>query len=316
MVADFVSADYGWLQSTDGEQHTRLLLKVGKNCEGYFQNKDVLEHAAKVMDILERDYPQDDHLLIFDNAPTHTKRAPDELSAGKMPKGTPKGDKNWGVEVVVRDDQGKIVHGTDGKPKKTKARMRNATFLNGNPQLLYFPDNHMYSGKSKGMAVILKERGFKNALQLRAQCKNFKCANLLTGTGTVPACCCRRLLFNQPDFVGVRSLLETACTGRGFAILFLPKFHPELNPIEQCWGCAKLKYPLNPPSPKEALVEANVLDALSSIDLKLIRRSRFLDAYRQGLCPELVVWAAKKYHGHRVVPQNVLALFNVAHEIG
>ncbi|KZV93591.1 hypothetical protein EXIGLDRAFT_590991, partial [Exidia glandulosa HHB12029] len=114
MVADFVSADYGWLRSKDETKATRLLLKVGKNREGYFQSENVLEHVQKAMDILERDYPDEDHLLIFDNAPTHTKRAPGELSALKMPKGVPKPGTNWGVEVPMRDDNGSIVHGTDG----------------------------------------------------------------------------------------------------------------------------------------------------------------------------------------------------------
>jgi hypothetical protein len=33
------------------------------------------------MDILEEHYPDEDHVLVFDNATTHLKRADDALSA-------------------------------------------------------------------------------------------------------------------------------------------------------------------------------------------------------------------------------------------
>ncbi|EJD34992.1 hypothetical protein AURDEDRAFT_75686, partial [Auricularia subglabra TFB-10046 SS5] len=87
-----------------------------------------------------------------------------------------------------------------------------------------------------------------------------------------------------------------------------------------CWGRAKLKYRLNPPTPHEADVEANVIEALDSVTLELMRKysarsQRFMDAYRSGLSPELAVWAGKKYHGHRCVPGNIIAKFNEAHGI-
>jgi len=86
MVADTVSADYGWLHSPDGEEKARVLLKAGKNREGYFTNDNILAQADKAMDILEKHYPDDDHVLIFDNASTHQKRPDGALSARRMPK--------------------------------------------------------------------------------------------------------------------------------------------------------------------------------------------------------------------------------------
>ncbi|KAF8221976.1 hypothetical protein L208DRAFT_1527289 [Tricholoma matsutake] len=82
------------------------------------------------------------------------------------------------------------------------------------------------------MAVILEEHGC--AQKLHAECKNFKC--------TPPAldCCCCQLLFNQPDFQDVDTILGAAYgEARSFQVIFLPKFHGELNFIEQCWGYAK-----------------------------------------------------------------------------
>ena len=88
MVADVVSADYGWLRSPDGKDKARVFFKAGKNREGYFTNDEILEQATKIMDILDEHYAGEDHVLVFDNATTHTKRADGALSARYMPKST------------------------------------------------------------------------------------------------------------------------------------------------------------------------------------------------------------------------------------
>ena len=90
MVANFVSADYGWLRSLDGNDNARVLFKVGRSRDGYFTNKDVLRQTQRALDILQVHYPNDDHILIFDNAATHLKRPDEALSARNMPKFTPK----------------------------------------------------------------------------------------------------------------------------------------------------------------------------------------------------------------------------------
>ena len=81
-----------------------------------------------------------------------------------------------------------------------------------------------------------------------------------------------RVLFNQPDFVNVESQLESVCKARGFQVIFLPKFHCELNFIEQCWGYAKCIYCHYPASSKEKDLEWNVLTALDSIPLESMCR--------------------------------------------
>jgi hypothetical protein len=161
------------------------------------------------------------------------------------------------------------------------------------------------------MAVLLDERGI-NITGKKAQCTNFKCPP--------PAldCCCRRLLYNQPDFEGIKSCLESDCEARGFQLLFLPKFHCELNFIEQCWGYAKRLYRLNPESSREDALERNALAALDAVPLISMRRyayscfnahaltrSRFanrsmwfMDAYTKGLTGAQAAWASRKYPGH------------------
>ena len=114
--------------------------------------------------------------------------------------------------------------------------------------------------------MILEEKGFVDVSKLRAQCKDFKCAKGATN------CCCHRILYNQPDFVDVKSNLEIICEARGFQVIFLPKFHCEINFIEQRWGYAKWVYRHFPVSLKEADLEKNVFEALESVPLESMRR--------------------------------------------
>jgi hypothetical protein len=83
------------------------------------------------------------------------------------------------------------------------------------------------------MAVILEEHSFAGAQKLCTEYKNFKCA--LSALN----CYCCQLLFNEPDFQDVNTILGAACKARGFQVIFLPKFHCKLNFIEQCWGYTK-----------------------------------------------------------------------------
>jgi len=45
MVADFVSADYGWLCLQDGSQVARDLFKAGKARDGYYTNDEIIQQA-------------------------------------------------------------------------------------------------------------------------------------------------------------------------------------------------------------------------------------------------------------------------------
>lgn len=266
MVADFISADHGWLRSPDGKEEARVLFKAGANRDGYFTNEEILEQATHAMDILEKYFPDDQHIFVYDNARTHLKRAPDALSARQMVLNTPKPGRNWLVEVPELNNHGRQVFASDGTKLKKRVQMAPGTLPNGEPQSLYFPEGHPRAGIFKGMAVILQERGFLKEAGLKRECPGFKCP-----PGQID-CCTRRFLYNQPDFVGVETLLEGHCKKRGFGVLFLPKFHPELSPIEPCWGFAKRKYRELPLSRSEAELERNVLFSLESVSLEQVRR--------------------------------------------
>jgi hypothetical protein len=75
-------------------------------------------------------------------------------------------------------------------------------------------------------------------------------------------------------------MLEEHCAEWGCKVIFFPKFHPELNFIEQCWGYAKRVYRMLPESSSEEDLERNMLEALESVPLAsmsrfAIRSSRF-----------------------------------------
>jgi hypothetical protein len=265
MVAEFVSADYGWLRSPDETESTWVLFKAGKGHDGYFDNENILAQTSQAMDILEKHYADEDHVMIFDNTTTHLKRAEGALSATKMPKGP---SKNFGVEISIVNDAGKPVYGPDGKILKKKVLMANGKFADGTEQQFYHPDSHELAGQFKGMATLLEERGFQNVKSKKAQCGK-KFMDCPEGPAT---CCCRRIMYNQPDFMNVESLLEITVKARGFKVLFLPKFHCELSFLEQCWRYAKRHYRMFPPSTKEEDLEKNVIEALEAVPLIVMRR--------------------------------------------
>jgi hypothetical protein len=184
MVVGFVSADYGFLHSHDGNETACVIFKPGKNHDSYFTTEEIMEQAEKAMEILARDYPDEDHILIYDNMTTHLKCADNAISAHKMLKNIPKEGTNWGIEVNAKGPDGKNIYRPHGKLLKIKIRMGHGTLEDGSLQDFYFLDNHTRAGVFKGMAKILEERGHGDMSKVHAECPSFKC------DPKVPRCCC------------------------------------------------------------------------------------------------------------------------------
>ena len=71
-------------------REARILFKAGKNRDGYFGAEELLVQVDFAIDIFEGLSKGNFRgLFLFDNAPSHQKRAPDAISAQKMPKGAP-----------------------------------------------------------------------------------------------------------------------------------------------------------------------------------------------------------------------------------
>ena len=154
-------------------------------------------------------------------------------------------------------------HHANGPP------MRNGTLPNGDPQSFYFPEEHpSMPGWFKGMEVIIRERGLwpEGVEDLLAQCPNFCCNPDRTD------CCCRRILFSQPDFISQKSQLQELVESRGHLCDFYPKYHCELNFIEQYWGAAKLRFHTVGCAATIKEMERKVINCLNDVPLLQIRR--------------------------------------------
>jgi transposase len=79
-------------------------------------------------------------------------------------------------------------------------------------------------------------------------------------------------MYTQPDFANVKSNLESLCHTQGVDVIFLPKYHCELNFIEQCWGYAKRLYRMKDRSSSEADLERNVIESLNAVPKLSMRR--------------------------------------------
>ncbi|KAH8796193.1 hypothetical protein DL96DRAFT_1541301 [Flagelloscypha sp. PMI_526] len=297
MIAHYVSPDYGWLESKDGSETAMVIFRAGKNRDGYFTCQEVLDQFRHAVQLAYRLYPGDDHIFMYDNAKTHRARDDTARSASKMPKGP---SKNFFVKRTVIDSK--------GKESELKVQMDAGWYHDGSEKIsqpLYFPPDHpVYPGWFKGMEKILLERGH-DIRQKKAQCaQKFKdCPNGST------ACCLRRMLFNEPDFVNVPSRLENLATEFRTRVMFTPKFHCEVNCIEQCWGYAKRRYREMDTTQSEDAMERKVIQCLREVPIASIRlyaqRSlRWMDAYRHGMVGEEALYAVKKYKGHRMIPSD------------
>jgi hypothetical protein len=63
------------------------VFKPGKNCDGYFDLTELIKQVDCAIDIFEgKANGLAQGLFLFDNAPSHLKRAADAISATKMVK--------------------------------------------------------------------------------------------------------------------------------------------------------------------------------------------------------------------------------------
>ena len=80
------------------------------------------------------------------------------------------------------------------------------------------------------------------------------------------------MCYDEPDFMSAKSALEELFENTDHYCIFYPKFHCELNFIEQVWGAAKRMFRELPRARNEAELEANVLLALSNVSTVLMHR--------------------------------------------
>ncbi len=139
-------------------------------------------------------------------------------------------------------------------PGGKQPKMRKTYFGEEIPQDMIFPlDYHIpeLCGQPKGLKQVLKERGLwpNEGLKLEEA---------------------RRVLSQQPDFLAQKGRLEEVIVAAGHQVIFYPKFHCELNFIENFWGAAK-KYSRSHYDYSWTGLQKTVPLALSSVSLTTIR---------------------------------------------
>lgn len=126
------------------------------------------------------------------------------------------------------------------------------------------PPNHAqlvqgHKSHYSGMQTMARGGG------LHAQCPDFKCLPNCTD------CCCQHILFNQADFTAQKPKLQEFIDSHSHLCNFYPKYHCELNFIEQYWGAAKFSYCVAMQSTTLKDMETAVKESLDSVPLLQIR---------------------------------------------
>ena len=179
-------------------------------------------------------------------------------------------------------------------PGGKQPNMRSTYFGERIQQDMIFPsDYHIpeLCGQPKGLRQVLMERGLwpDKGLKLEEA---------------------RKIMSEQPDFLEQKGWLEEAIVAAGHQIVFYPKFHCELNYIENFWGAAK-RFSRSRCDYSWTGLQRTVPPALASVPLTTIRRYarkafRYMDVYRKGLTGQAAEFAVRKYRSHRRVPDSVL----------
>ena len=139
------------------------------------------------------------------------------------------------------------------------------------------------NGIAKGMKQVLTERGY--------YVSNKQVWNKETLS---------KLMQIQPDFKQQRCILHNVISGLGHELIFLPKFHCELNPIEQRWMHAKRKYKdqnmfRDDVKKLKSNIEKCLYDSDQDLSPKCFKHSRrYLFAYAAGSTIANVVGMVKK----------------------
>lgn len=115
-------------------------------------------------------WPDKDHVFVYDIATTHIKQPEGSLSAIRMTQGP---SANFGVSMNVPGPDGKPLYSLNGKLMKQNIQMKKGNLKDGTDQDFWYKDNHKnHSDMFKGMMKILAEHGYLLAEieKRKAQC--------------------------------------------------------------------------------------------------------------------------------------------------
>ncbi|ORZ40276.1 hypothetical protein BCR44DRAFT_1174482 [Catenaria anguillulae PL171] len=196
----------------------RVLFEYGARAQGYWTGTDlyhqVVDRLIPVFNAMHGDGPNGrpcQGLFVFDNATGHKIFAPDALVAKKLP-------------------------GKDGGQNAPLMRATTFVAADGTTRVQSMQND---LGEPKGLKSILIDRDLwpkrgpkrgPDGKPVPVQCKQCKSKMLDDpGRSSRTDCCALRMVECLPDFVAQKCLIAEALEEAGHLVLFLPKFHPELN---------------------------------------------------------------------------------------
>ena len=159
------------------------------------------------------------------------------------------------------------------------------TMWDGKPQKLVTAE-----GKQKGMKTVLEEHGIN--------VKGLWKEDMI------------KLLEEMRDFKFQKTKVEEMILNKGHRVMFIPKFHCEINPIERVW-CQAKKYTRTNCDYTFVGLDKTIVPALNSVTVELIRKffrktSEHHRAYREGTQMSEMKRILKQYKSHRRVPESAI----------
>lgn len=295
-VSGFICEEFGNLSYKDPDTgeliNADLIIEYGKNKEDYFDSEQLLVQVKKAHVIARVLYPLDEINLtfIFDQSTIHKRIASNAIVPHEMTL------KDGGVnQRLARDTVYIDQNGASHTQKLTTTNAAGVTI-------------------SRGLLSLCVERGL-DVVGKKVCCDNCK---LIAGlyddndperTG----CCMRRLFFMQPDIEqpgAQNAVADYFDTLEYCDVVFLPKYHCELNPIERKWSFVKNQCRDDCDYTLQSM-RINVPKYLNEMPKVLVRKhymscNRAALAYAEGLTGPLNTYVTKKYSSHRRIPKELL----------
>ena len=261
------------IESVDIPDHVDVTLEVGKNKDGYWGSELFQKQVHLMMGAFENQFNPEHYVavFIFDHSSGHTAKAEDSRNALKMnvnPGGKQPHMRDgwfWGDSVTQKP------FSIDGTCPLNLAQREKITQPLGR----------------RGLRTVLEERGLVQPGQkLNAEVL-------------------KDIMDKQPDFQEEMPEVELNVVDAGHMVLWNPKFHAELNPIEMQWGYMKA-YTRKRTRDSMAGVKKNVVAALQKVDQSMIGKwaqhaRRYMRAYKNGANTDGVEAAMRErtYQTHR-----------------
>lgn len=274
----------GNIEDLDGatvEKRSFKIITPGEKYDGFWKNSDLVKQLREdAIPLFKLLHPGCKLVFMFDNSSNHHAREPGTASADQL----------------NLSDGGKNV-----------VNFKDTTFRG-----LAFAMQHVVDGKliQKGVKTILIERDdWDDSLILdcsTSKPRNYKHAE--EGTPTFNRCCGRRRLSLHEDFQNTKCWLEAVMDDyEDCELIFLPKFHCELNFIERIWGYCKAHLRRCCTFRFDDL-QRMLPETLLSVPQHFFRRAarscfRWMSGYREGLTGPFLDFIMKKYTSHRCIPK-------------